>query len=156
MNSTSNLRRIQNEVKSLKSNTEEYGKMFSVYMVGDDMYHWQAILHGPPDSLYQAYDFKLDIVLPADYPYSPPRVKFVTPILHVNVNSGGDICLDILKGNWLPSQNIRSILLSIRLLLSEPNPNDPFNSDLATLFRSNEKEYIRKVKKFCKENQFGS
>lgn len=153
MNSTSNLRRIQNEVKSLKGNTEEYGKMFNVNMVGDDMYHWQAILIGPPDSLYQGYNFKLDIVLPADYPYSPPRVKFITPIQHVNVNNGGDICLDILKGNWVPSQNIRSILLSIRLLLAEPNPKDPFNSDLATLHRTDKKEYIRKIKKSCEQNK---
>lgn len=153
MNSTSNLRRIQNEVKTLKSNTEEYGKMFSVNMVGDDMYHWHAILIGPQDSLYQGYNFKLDIVLPVDYPYSPPRVKFITPIQHVNVNNDGDICLDILKNNWIPSQNIRSILISIRLLLAEPNPEDPFNSDLATLYRTNKDNYIKKIKKSCKENK---
>lgn len=153
MNTTSNLRRIQNEVKSLENNTAEYEKMFSVNMVEDDMYHWHAILYGPPDSLYHGYNFKLDIVLPSDYPYSPPRVKFITPIKHVNVNSEGDICLDILKGNWIPSQNIRSILLSIRLLLAEPNPNDPFNSELANLYRKDKEEYIRTIKKACEDNK---
>lgn len=154
MNSTANLRRIQNEVKTLEKKCEEYDKMFRVNMVEDDMYHWQAILYGPEDSLYEGYQFKLDIVLPADYPSSPPRVKFLTPILHVNVNNNGDICLDILKNNWRAAQNIRSVLVSIRVLLADPNTNDPFNSDLAQLYRTDKQEYIDKIKKFCNENKY--
>ena len=151
MNKTANLRRIQNEVKQMKLQAKEYENMFQINMVDDDMYHWQAMLYGPEDSLYDGYQFKLDIKLPENYPFSPINVKFVTPILHVNVNSRGDICLDILKTKWAPSQNIQSIVLSIRLLLGQPNTDDSFNADLSELYRTSKEEYATRIKNACRD-----
>jgi len=154
MTTTANHRRILNEVKNIENQASEYEKMFKITMVGDDMYHWEVVLYGPEDSLYEGSVYKLDIRLPNDYPFSAPRVKFITPIQHVNINSKGDICLDILRDEWRAAQNIKSVILSILLLLSQPNPDDPFNSELAELYRNNHKEYIRRIKKSCKENNF--
>ena len=36
----------------------------------------------------------------AGYPYQSPTVKFTTPCFHPNVDSHGNICLDILKEKW--------------------------------------------------------
>ncbi|XWV26436.1 putative ubiquitin-conjugating enzyme E2 [Tupanvirus soda lake] len=152
MSATTNLRRLQNEVSRMQSQAEEYASMFKINMVGDDMYHWEVILFGPEESLYEGYQFKLDVKLPNDYPFSAPRVKFMTPIEHVNINKNGDICLDILKnGGWSASQNIKTVMISIRVLLSCPNPDDPFNSELAELYRKNEQEYINRIKKACEK-----
>lgn len=76
MTNISNIRRIQNEITKLNNDATLYEKMFKIDMVGEDIYHWHAILFGPKDSLYDGYQFKLDIILSAEYPFSPPRVKF--------------------------------------------------------------------------------
>lgn len=36
------------------------------------------------------------------YPFEPPKVRFVTPVYHPNIDAQGLICLDILKvgGRW--------------------------------------------------------
>ena len=152
MTTTANLRRIQNEIRILETKVSEYDKMFKISMVEDNMYHWHVTLYGPEDSLYEGYEFQLDILLPDTYPYAAPKVKFLTPIQHVNINPAGDICLDILKNNWLASQNMASVIISIIALLSQPNPEDPFNSELAELYRKNKKEYVNKIKNACKKN----
>lgn len=149
---TSNLRRLQNEIKNLKKNSESNEEMFHVEMINDNMYHWNILLHGPKDSLYHGYHFKLEMKLSSDYPFEPPSIKFLTPIQHVNINKQGDICLDILKSDkWAASQNIETVLISIRALLSDPNENDPFNSELAELYRENKKNYIKEIKKCCEQ-----
>jgi ubiquitin-conjugating enzyme (huntingtin interacting protein 2) len=50
--------------------------------------------------------------------------------------SDGTICLDVLKDNWRPIYTLRTILISIISLLSDPNPDSPLNSDAATMYKN--------------------
>lgn len=75
--------------------------------------------------------FKLELFLPDDYPMCPPRIRFLTRIYHPNIDRLGRICLDVLKNNWSPALQIRTILLSIQALLGAPNPEDPLNEAVA-------------------------
>lgn len=75
--------------------------------------------------------FQLELFLPDDYPMCPPRIRFLTRIYHPNIDRLGRICLDVLKNNWSPALQIRTILLSIQALLGAPNPEDPLNEAVA-------------------------
>ena len=102
-----------------------------------NMYLWQATIIGPEGSPYQGGIFNLKIEYPAEYPYIPAKINFVTKIYHCNINSAGTICLDILKDQWSPALTISHVLLSICSLLDDPNPNDPLVADIANLLRRN-------------------
>merc|ERR1719223_289478 len=90
-----------------------------------DMFKWNANIYGPAGSPYEGGVFQLQIEFPPDYPFKPPKVKFVTKVYHCNINDKGGICLDILKDNWSPALTISKVLLSICSLLTDPNPDDP-------------------------------
>nr|POE59066.1 ubiquitin-conjugating enzyme e2 35 [Quercus suber] len=90
--------------------------------------------------------FKLELFLPDDYPMCPPRIRFLTRIYHPNIDRLGRICLDVLKNNWSPALQIRTILLSIQALLGAPNPEDPLNEAVAKQWKENQPEAIKTAK----------
>ena len=109
--------------------------------VGDDLFHWQATIMGPPDSPYQGGVFFLNINFPPDYPFKPPKVTFTTKIYHPNVNSNGSICLDILNAQWSPALTTSKVILSICSLLTDPNPDDPLVPEIARIYKSDIAKY---------------
>jgi ubiquitin-conjugating enzyme E2 C len=79
-------------------------------------------------------------------------VTFTHVIFHPNVDTSGNICLDILKEKWSAVYNVRTILLSIQSLLGEPNNESPLNGQAASLWE-NQTEFVKVVKKKFEENK---
>ena len=81
--------------------------------------------------------FHVDIQIPPEYPFEPPKMKFITEIWHPNVSSQtGAICLDILKDEWSPALSIKTALISLQALLCTPEPNDPQDAEVANMYLS--------------------
>ena len=81
---------------------------------------------------------------------APPKVCLLIKIYHPNVDKLGWICLDILKDKWSLALQIRTVFLSIQALLSAPNPDDPLDNNVASLWKSDEKEALKRARKFTK------
>jgi len=161
---TSAIRALQLEYKGI---VEEPIEGFRVKLLNDDnLFDWEVAIFGPPDTLYQGGYFKAHIRFPTDYPYSPPTVRFQTKVWHPNVYENGDLCISILHPpvddpqsgelpceRWNPTQNVRTILLSVVSLLNEPNTSSPANVDASVMYRrfkeskGKDKEYENIIKK---------
>jgi peroxin-4 len=95
-----------------------------------NIYKWQAKLKGPPDTPYSEGVFYIDIVVPEDYPISPPKCKFITKVFHPNIHfDTGEICFELLKDKWMPAWTLESVCRAILDLLSNPNADSPLNCD---------------------------
>ena len=111
---------------------------FSVRLLDSSMFHLEAEIAGPPDTPYANGRYRLDIRIPDRYPFVPPSVRFVTRIWHPNISSQtGVICLDILKDKWAAAMTIRSVLLSIQILLEDAQANNPQDAVVAGQFKRN-------------------
>eukprot|EP00128_Syssomonas_multiformis_P006918 Colp12_sorted_trinity150504_noHs@36376 len=99
----------------------------------------EAQIMGVKETPYEKGIFKLEVVIPERYPFEPPKVTFLTPIYHPNIDDAGRICLDALKmppkGAWKPSLNISTVLTSIQLLMSEANPDDGLMAEIASEYK---------------------
>ncbi|KAJ8484541.1 hypothetical protein OPV22_017026 [Ensete ventricosum] len=128
-------------IKELKDLQKDPPTSCSAGPVGEDMFHWQATIMGPPDSPYAGGVFLVTIHFPPDYPFKPPKVAFRTKVFHPNINSNGSICLDILKEQWSPALTISKVLLSICSLLTDPNPDDPLVPEIAHMYKTDRTKY---------------
>ncbi|KAL5264123.1 hypothetical protein ACHWQZ_G005264 [Mnemiopsis leidyi] len=110
---------------------------------------------GPPDTAYQDGVFEISLTLPERYPFEPPSVKFLTKIYHPNIDENGRVCLDLLhcppRGSWKPVLNIRTLLTSVRLLLSEPNPDDGLLADVSNQYKFNRAQFEEQAKQWTVE-----
>lgn len=144
------LNRLNAEIKELSENPVDN---CSAGPEGDKLDKWHAVIAGPKDTPYENGVFKLSMVFTKDYPFKPPKVKFITPIYHCNIDRYGNICLSILKDNcgtdgWTPALTIGKILLSICSLLSDPNPDDPLEPKIASHYKENNDSYDAKAREF--------
>ncbi|EEP79415.1 conserved hypothetical protein [Uncinocarpus reesii 1704] len=117
---------------------------------GDDLTHLKGSFRGPPGTPYEGGTYRVDIRIPADYPFRPPIMKFDTKLWHPNVSSQtGAICLDTLSGAWSPVLTIKSALLSLQSLLSTPEPKDPQDAEVANMMLRNPKEFDRVARQWA-------
>lgn len=138
MSKSTLLRRLTHEVGEMKSNPPSN---CSAGPVADDLRKWEGTIIGPKGSPFENGVFNLKIGFPSNYPFAPPDVRFDTPVYHPNINKSGAICLDILKDQWSPALSISTVLLSICSLLTDPNPNDPLEPEVARMYKDNKLQY---------------
>ena len=62
--------------------------------IGTGNRHLLGSLKGPVGTPYEGGVFEIDIAIPDEYPFEPPRMKFISKIWHPNISSQtGAICL---------------------------------------------------------------
>ncbi|GMH45994.1 hypothetical protein BSKO_13958 [Bryopsis sp. KO-2023] len=146
------LRRIQKELAEISLDPPSN---CSAGPKGDNLFEWVSTLLGPAGSPYAGGVFFLDITFPTDYPFRPPKVVFRTRIYHCNINSSGQICLDILKDQWSPALTISKVLLSICSLLTDSNPHDPLVSKIAQQYLTEREEHDKTAAEWTKRYAMG-
>ncbi|KAE8682827.1 Ubiquitin-conjugating enzyme E2 T [Hibiscus syriacus] len=153
--------RMQKEIKLLLDDPP-HGASFPFLSSQSDITDLSSIdaqIEGPDETVYSKGIFKIKIQIPERYPLQPPIVTFATPIYHPNIDNGGRICLDILnlppKGAWQPSLNISTVLTSIRLLLSEPNPDDGLMCEASREYKYNRQAFDYKARSMTEKYATG-
>ncbi|KAM0686398.1 Ubiquitin-conjugating enzyme E2 15, partial [Conglomerata obtusa] len=132
---------------------------YSIGLKDNDIYTWQILIIGPPDTLHEHAIYRAIMTFPVTYPEDPPTFTFKSVMFHPNINLDGAVCISILhKGDdvygyeerserWLPVRSPDSVIMSVIALLSEVNCESPANLDAARMYMENRAEYERRVKK---------
>ncbi|ROT70512.1 ubiquitin-conjugating enzyme E2 D2B [Penaeus vannamei] len=139
------LQRITKELQDIADNPPG---QCSAGPVGNDLFHCRATIMGPRNSPYEGGLFDVAIDFPKDYPFKPPHIKFTTPIYHMNINTQGGICLDILHSKWSPGISLSKVLVVIGALMNDPNPAHGLREDLRQEYLRDKASYIRNARKW--------
>ncbi|XP_017040987.1 ubiquitin-conjugating enzyme E2 H [Drosophila ficusphila] len=115
--------------------------------VDDDMANLDVRFEGPLGTAYEGGVWTVNVAMPLDYPLKAPRVRFVTKILHPNIEfTTGLVCMNVFKQAWSASYDLVNIFDTfLPQLLRHPNPHDPLNHRAAAIMKHSEELFREHV-----------
>ncbi|KAH0510785.1 Ubiquitin-conjugating enzyme E2 S, partial [Microtus ochrogaster] len=131
-------RLVYKEVTTLMADPPDGIKVFPNE---EDLMDLQVTIEGPEGTPYAGGLFCRKLLLGKDFPASPPKGYFLTKIFHPNVGANGEICVNVLRRDWMAELGIRHVLLTIKCLLIHPNPESALNEEASRLLLENYEEY---------------
>jgi ubiquitin-protein ligase len=138
------MKRMIYEIKVYESQ-KDFLNNSGIYMEYDtnDLTNMKLLIIGPDKTPYSNGFYFFNIHFPMNYPFTPPRFKFLNAIdnirFHPNFYVDGYVCLSVLntwgKNEWSPCQNIVSIASTIQSVMNEnPIINEPeFENETGTI-----------------------
>jgi ubiquitin-conjugating enzyme E2 Z len=131
--SRNTIKRLIRDVKQIKNDPLTSQGIYYKHHE-EDVLKGYALLIGPLDTPYENgfYFFELDY--PKDYPFSPPKLTFLTQDgatrFNPNLYRNGKVCLSVLNTwrgeQWTSCQNISTVLLTlITIFNNKPLLNEP-------------------------------
>ncbi|KAH9397467.1 Ubiquitin-conjugating enzyme E2 G2 [Tyrophagus putrescentiae] len=146
------LRRLMSEYKQLTISPPE--GIVAGPPDEENFFLWEVALAGPEESAYEGGVFSATLSFPPDYPLLPPVLRFTSDMFHPNIYPDGTVCVSLLHppdedvfgyeklaDRWSPTRTVEKILLSVVLLLAEPNAESPANVDAAKMWREDRAQY---------------
>ena len=119
----------------------------------DNICKWKLTIIGASDSSYKFGLFFMEFTFQNDYPEKPPKIRFLTPIYHLNVNSGKDQELGLIQPIlinkwWNSSNNIMELVSKIFTLFYFQYPEYAFEIERAKEYKENKSLFEEKAKYF--------
>ena len=114
------IRRIMADIRELSVDPSD---QYAARPNEDNMFEWHFVIRGPVGTDFEGGRYHGKILLPADYPYKPPNIVFLTP--NGRWETRTKICLSISAFHpelWQPAWGVRTILEA--LISFMPTPAD--------------------------------
>lgn len=137
---------IKQLAKELKNLYETPPEGIRVVVNDDDFSTIYADIEGPVGTPYENGIFCMKLLLPHDFPQSPPKGYFITKIFHPNIATNGEICVNTLKKDWNPGLGLWHVLTVVRCLLIEPFAESALNEQAGKMLLEDYEEYARRAR----------
>ncbi|KAI1721123.1 ubiquitin-conjugating enzyme domain-containing protein [Ditylenchus destructor] len=125
-------RRLQKELAEMRNGASQLVKVLDVDE--NNLLHWTLLLF-PDREPYNKGAFKVTVNFPAEYPFKPPRVTFLTKIYHPNIDEKGQVFIH-----------------SLISLISEPELDHPLRADLAEEYTKDKKKFFKSAEDYTKKH----
>ena len=107
-----------------------------------NLYEWKITLLGAKDTPYADGIFFIKLSFPHNYPDSAPKINFLTPIYHPNVNPhNGYVGVNFIY-EWKNTTKVREILTKLYSIFYLANPHSPYSIEQANEYRQNKELYM--------------
>ncbi|GIL73724.1 hypothetical protein Vretimale_5390 [Volvox reticuliferus] len=121
-----------------------------------DMFEWECKIPGLKGTFCEGGLFPCTVKFSTEHPHKPPRVYMPMGFFHVNVFQDGGVCLSVLKevvpghlgdvSGWRPNFTIKTILVAVQELLSNPNFGSIANPQVHCMNKRSGQAYLKRMR----------
>lgn len=135
--------RLKNELSNFNKS-----RPFGCFAFPDqnDFMEWSCLVH------HKGFYYSFKLKFKSSYPITPPVLRFNKKVFHPNIYHDRYVCLDILASKWSPSFSIKDIVIGLKQLFDNPNPDSPANEKAADLLVNSPDKYNKEVQNCNKAN----
>ncbi|THH31004.1 hypothetical protein EUX98_g3179 [Antrodiella citrinella] len=112
---------------------------------GNDMAFWKIVISAPEGSPYAGGTFLAYVAFGDDYPQTAPEVRFITPILHPNINRHGKVCHAVFDRGWMVDMSMSVIFQILYGLLLTPDVDNPLDLHATMEYNDDTGQHALKV-----------
>lgn len=141
LRSTDKQRRLMQEVRNIVNHPHPFIDVYT----GDDLAFWKIVIEAPRGSPYEGGTFLAYCDFGMDYPQAAPEVRFITPILHPNINRHGKICHAALDKSWLVDISMSTVLQILYGILLTPDTDNPLDLHATMEYNDDSGQHALKV-----------
>ena len=128
----------------------------------ESILHLRGIILAPKGSLgIEDYILFLNIDLPPDTPFRPPRITFETKMWHPRIGSGGNISWDVLDmdSKWRAKYTLELLLATIQYILVDPvlslDRDHALNFQALHQYDNDRSKYVESAKDSIEKSTYG-
>jgi ubiquitin-conjugating enzyme E2 D/E len=115
----------------------------------NNLLKWVGTIQGPPGTPYEGGIFRVEFIIPPEYPHKPPNLTILTPIYHMNVDAKGKACMDLLRDEaWAPTTRLSEIFEQVLSMLANPNPGHAERVEMAQEYLNDKPKYEKTVREY--------
>ena len=163
MNSFSSSERIKQEFRNLSDHPIANMGIVPGLIEDNKYYEWIISILGPKETPYERGIFYAEVIIPRLYPEQAPKIIFITPIYHPNVNMRkssinfplGEVAFKAIN-YWKPSYTIREVLTKLYSFFYYPNLDLAYSLEIAKEYKENRNLFENKAKYFTKKYAYFS
>lgn len=118
-------RRLRGELHEMADGIDKTIALMPAKSTGDpsDLFHLRGIIMAPEGSPIENYILFVDILIPEEYPFRPPKgIKFENKVWHPRVDiQTGAVCMGITSPeDWREKYRLETCLASLQTSLADP------------------------------------
>lgn len=142
--------------KRIQSELLKYEDMedlcFSIDVDDNDVNKLRASIYPPEGTPYEEGVFFVDITISPSYPSVAPKLAFVTPIYHPNIDSNGKICMKDFEDDWDSSKSLKDAIDYIVFMMENPNFDMPLVPEIAEVYNKSPEDFDKKAREYTQEH----
>jgi ubiquitin-protein ligase len=141
---TSAFLRLSRDLKASMLDSSDY---WTIRPKDNNLMVWEGNIHNLSVPNHRGKNYSLEIRFSEKYPFEAPNIRFLDKVKCEHIMENGEVCLDILYGEWSPAFTICSLMHCLTSLLTDtPVTNQDNKKENTFLMLEERKKYLRHLR----------